>query len=126
MKRFYIAVVFLTVMLVACLLLLLHLNKNTLAIKSEIALLRTAAKDENTAAAEAAIKRLTLYWDEEKTLFYALAGSTYCHPFESALSRVTVLLEQNESSEFLTELSELESHIDQLWDTQAPHHKNLF
>ena len=126
MKRFYIAIVFLVLTLAACFKMLSHLERNTLAIKNEIALMREAVEAGNEAEADAAMQKLIIYWNNEKMLFHALAGSTYCFPFECALNRVAVVLAQRESSEFLTELSELDSHIDQLWDTQVLHPKNLF
>ena len=126
MKRFYFAIVFLVVTLTTCFMMLSNLERNTLAIKNEIALMREAVETGNEADADAAMQKLILYWNNEKMLFHALAGSTSCFPFESALNRVSVVLAQRESSEFLTELSELDSHITQLWDTQVLHPINLF
>lgn len=126
MKRFFIALVFLAVMSTTCILLVNHLDKNTAAIKDEIGRIRTAADSGDPAAADAAMQHLISHWEDEKYLFHALAGSSYCDPFESALDRSQVWLGQRENKELFAELSELYSRIDQLWDTQAIHPRNLF
>ncbi len=126
MKRFFIAVVFLAVMLGTCLFLVRQLYKSTAATKDEIAQISAALAVGDQAAADAAMQQLIRHWEAEKYLFHALAGSSYCDPFESALSRSQIWLGQRENKELLAELSELYSHIDQLWDTQAITPKNLF
>lgn len=126
MKRFIIAVVFLVVLFSTCYLLVAHLQKNTIAIRDEINRLQYAVEIADQNSAVTAMKQLKDHWDEEKYLFHALAGSIYCDPFESSLERTAVWVEQKESSELFAELSELHSRIDQLWDTQALHPKNLF
>ena len=126
MKRFFIALVFLAIMAVACLFLVSHLNKNTTAIKDEIGRIQNAVISNDRAAAEEAMQQLIRHWEEEKYLFHALAGSSYCDPFESALDRSQVWLGQGENKELFAELSDLYSRISQLWDTQAIHPKNLF
>lgn len=126
MKRFFIAIIFLTVMSTTCLLLVNHLGKNTAAIKDEINRVRDAVTAGDQSGADEAMQQLIDHWEEEKHLFHALAGSSYCDPFESALDRSEVWLKQEESHELFAELSELYSRIDQLWDTQAIHPKNLF
>ncbi len=126
MKRFFIALVFLAVMSATCLFLVKHLDKNTKAIKDEISRIRDAVISDDQDAADAAMQQLIRHWEEEKYLFHALAGSNYCDPFESALDRSEVWLGQGENKELFAELSDLYSRIDQLWDTQAIHPKNLF
>ncbi len=126
MKRFFIALVFLAVMSATCLFLVNHLDKNTTAIKDEIGRIRDAIANDDQTAADAAMQQLIRHWEDEKQLFHALAGSNYCDPFESALDRSQVWLGQRESKELFAELSELYSRIDQLWDTQAIHPRNLF
>lgn len=126
MKRFFIALVCLAVMSGTCLFLVRQLDKNTAAIKDEIAQIGAALAVADQAAADAAMQQLIRRWEAEKYLFHALAGSSYCDPFESALNRSEIWLGQRESKELLAELSELYSRIDQLWDTQAITLKNLF
>ena len=126
MKRFYIAIVLLIIIITTCFFVVDHLNKNTVAIKDEINKIRDAVAAENQSDADAAMKHLISHWEEEKYLFHALAGSNYCDPFESVLDRSKVWLEKKEADDLFVELSELYSRIDQLWDTQAIHPKNLF
>ncbi len=126
MKRFFIALVFLVLMSVSCVFLVDHLDKNTTAIKNEIDQIRAAIDSDDPVAADTAMQQLIRHWQDEKYLFHALAGSNYCDPFESALDRSKVWLGQRESKELFAELSELYSRIDQLWDTQAIHPRNLF
>ena len=126
MRRFFIALACLAVMSGACLFLVRQLDKNTAAIKDEIAQIGAALAVADQAAADAAMQQLIRHWEAEKYLFHALAGSSYCDPFESALNRSEIWLGQQESKELLAELSELYSRIDQLWDTQAITLKNLF
>lgn len=126
MKRFFIALVFLTVISIGCVLLVNHLDKNTMAIKDEISLIKKAVENGNQAGADQAMQQLIGHWEHEKYLFHALAGSNYCDPFESVLDRSKVWLKLREHKELFTELAELSSRIEQLWDTQAIHPKNLF
>ncbi|WMJ83628.1 DUF4363 family protein [Oscillospiraceae bacterium LTW-04] len=126
MKRFFIAIFFLIALSASCLFLVNHLDKNTLAIKDEINQIKDAVAANNQSRADEAMQQLVLHWEEEKYLFHALAGSNYCDPFESALDRSEVWLGQKEENELFAELAELYARIDQLWDTQAIHPKNLF
>ena len=126
MKRFYIAIVLLIIITTTCLFVVNHLDKNTMAIKDGINKIRDAVAADNQSDADAAMKHLISHWEDEKYLFHALAGSNYCDPFESVLDRSKVWLEKKETDDLFVELSELYSRIDQLWDTQAIHPKNLF
>lgn len=126
MKRFYIALVFLVVISVTCLLLVRRLDQNTAVIKDEIVRIKSAAAAGDPAAADDAMRQLVQHWEKRKYLFHALAGSSYCDPFESALDRSKIWLGQEDPTELFAELSELYARIDQLWDTQAIHPKNLF
>lgn len=126
MKRFYIAIVFLITIFTTCLFLVRHIDKNTVAIKDEINKIRDAVSAGDQSDADAAMKHLISHWEDEKYLFHALAGSNYCDPFESVLDRSKAWLEKKETDDLFVELSELYSRIDQLWDTQAIHPKNLF
>lgn len=126
MKRFYIALVFLAVISAICLFLVHRLDQNTAVIKQEIGHIKDAAAAGDPEAADAAMRQLVSYWEQQKYLFHALAGSSYCDPFESALDRSKIWLGQGDPTELFAELSELYARIDQLWDTQAIHPKNLF
>lgn len=126
MKRFFIAVVFLIIMFSTSFILITHLQKSAIKIKDEISSLRNFIETDDQSKANLAMQKLNDHWNEEKDLFHALAGSSYCDPFERSLERSAVWLEQKESSELFAELSELNSCMDQLWDTQALHPKNLF
>ncbi len=126
MKRFFISIIFLVVITTACLFLVDHLNQNTISIQDEISRIQDAVEKDDETAADDAMKKLISHWEDEKYLFHALAGSSYCDPFESALDRSKVWLKQRQSEELFAELSELNSRIQQLWDTQAIHPKNFF
>lgn len=126
MKRFFIAITLLITISTACLLFVNHLDKNTVEIKNQIYRIRDSVESGNRSDAEETMKQLISYWEQEKYLFHALAGSIYCDPFKSSLDRSEVWLGQKEDDELFAELSELYSRIDQLWDTQSIHPINLF
>lgn len=125
MKRFYIALVVLTLIFTCCLLVNWKIQRDTTAMKNEIDRIWQAVDVQDIGDADDAMQQLLTLWCDHKHLFQAVTGSTYCAPFESALERAAVWLDQMEISELSAELSELHSRIDQLWDTQALDPKNL-
>ncbi|MFV0498069.1 MAG: DUF4363 family protein [Candidatus Fimivivens sp.] len=126
MKRFFIAIFFLIFISVSCILSVNQLDKNTAAIKEEIDQIRQAVTSNDKARADDAMQRLIDHWENKKRLFYALAGSNECAPFDSALDRSKVWLELGADHELFVELAELYTRISILWDTQAIRPKNLF
>ncbi|HWP51848.1 MAG TPA: DUF4363 family protein [Clostridia bacterium] len=126
MKRFYIALVVLVVMFSGCFWLNFKMQHGTLTMKDEIDRIGHAVETGDPDSAKATMQQLTELWTGNKHFFRALAGSTYCDPFESTMERASVWLEQDKKSELFAELSELHSRIDQLWDTQALHPQNFW
>ena len=125
MKRFYIALVVLVLMFASCYWLNCKMQRDTITMKNEVDRILHAVEADDSENATAAMQQLNALWTADKHLFHALAGSTYCAPLESTLERAAVWLEQEEKHELFAELSELHSRIDQLWDTQSLHPKNL-
>lgn len=126
MKRAFAAAVILALLFLGCGFLLRAVKQDISAVKNEISAARFSA-DGSVAERIAAARRIDEAWQKHRCMLYAILGSDSCFPFESSLQRSQVWAGRKEkSSEFLSELSTLDSCLDEIWQSQSPEFSNLF
>lgn len=125
MKRAAAAAIFLLLMLFCCGLCLWQLGAGVRKVRASINEAYLAVERENNIPD--AILRIEASWQEHHPLFRLIFGSDNCFNFETTLASAKARsMEKIKSPELFSELSSLDSCIEQLWQTQLPAFENLF
>lgn len=125
MKRVIAAFVLLAMLFLGCFALLSQMEGKILLIKEQIEAASLSVSLEKNSPPALELARLNEMWKNEKNLFHALSGSISCDPIDSALNRARVWAAKEKSPELLSELSNIYSLINDLWDTQSLHILNM-
>ena len=126
MKRTAIAAVLLILLLSGCFFLSRGLQSATDRLSREASAIETAVREKGGDRIGRSIESFLQSWERDRPFFVALCGRTNCEPIDTVLAAIPIWYEVEDTGELLAALSQLSSHVSELWELQAPRLTNLF